>query len=262
MQVFRYVRSLLSLFATLTVTHAETIHITNGEWQPFMSQYSYHYGINSHVVSEAFRVEGIDIRWDFFPWKRAYVNAQKCKDWHASATWWPSEQTMQHFLISDPISNTSFVFFHLKTREFSWQSFEDLTGLTIGATNEYDYGNAFMQLSTNAQNRIEWVASDEINYKKLARGRIDIFPNDPIVGYAQIRNTLPPAQATSITHHPKTFEATTLHLIVSKQCANAQYLIDKFNQGFHTLKHNGRFQEMLRDLDDGRYDKQDTMWSQ
>ncbi len=27
-----------------------TIRITNGEWEPFMSEYSYQYGINSHII--------------------------------------------------------------------------------------------------------------------------------------------------------------------------------------------------------------------
>ncbi len=72
----RFIVIVISLLFFSPVLSAETsIRITNGEWEPFMSEYSAHYGINSHVVSESFRLEGINVVWKFFPWKRAYICA-------------------------------------------------------------------------------------------------------------------------------------------------------------------------------------------
>ncbi len=140
-----FIMTVISLLFFSPVLSAETtIRITNGEWEPFMSKYSPHYGINSHVVSESFRLERINVVWRFFPWKRAYMMAKRGTDWDASATWWPVEKTQEAFLISDPVSITSFVFFHLKSRKFDWHSIDDLKGLRIGCTLEYDYGKDFM----------------------------------------------------------------------------------------------------------------------
>lgn len=251
---------LVSLFIFSCVTHGQdSIRITNGEWEPFMSEYSAHYGVNSHVVSEAFKLEGIVVEWGFYPWVRAYA-VTKSGTWDASASWWPAEETKQSFLLSDAISQTSFVFFHLKSYDFNWEKLNDLKNLRIGGTFEYDYGEAFMAASKNGHLKMDYTATDEQNYKKLLRGRIEIFPNDPVVGYAQIRNSLPIEEAKLITHHPTEFELSTLHLIISKKSNRAQYFLDKFNSGFKKLKISGRYDEMQNDLSSGKYDKKKTKW--
>ncbi|MCP4347628.1 MAG: amino acid ABC transporter substrate-binding protein [Desulfobacterales bacterium] len=258
-----YFTIIISLFSTsLLFAETTTIRITNGEWEPFMSAYCPHYGINSHVVSESYKLEGINVRWGFFPWKRAYQTAKTGKGWDASATWWPAEETKEAFYLSEPVSKTSFVFFHLKSYKFNWDSIDDLKGIHIGGTFEYDYGKEFMSAIEEKKISVQYVPHDEMNYKKLLKDRIQIFPNDPIVGYAQIRNSIPPDQVKLFTHHPKQFEISTLHLIISKKCKNGKFFLDKFNSGFKKLKQSGRFDQMLKDLEAGKYDKQKVKWKE
>ncbi|QDG75079.1 ABC transporter substrate-binding protein [Labrenzia sp. PHM005] len=240
---------------------ADTIRITNGEWQPFMSEYSFQYGANSHVISEAFKAEGITVEWGFFPWKRAFESTKSCNDWHASATWWPTEETKESFHLGDAISETSFVLFYQKGKQFDWADFNDLAGLKVGVTLGYDYGADLTALLDDKRVKADSAAEDETSYKKLAAGRIDVFPNDPTVGYAQIRAALDPADAAKITHHPKEFEASTLHLIVSKKCENADHFVDKFNSGLAKLKESGRFDQIMKDLANGKYDRQESIWT-
>ena len=247
---------------SITSYAQDIIRITNGEWEPFMSEYSPHYGINSHIVSEAFKREGITVEWGFFPWIRAYQEAKMGTEWDASATWRAIDETKTQFLISEPVSTTSFIYFHLKINNFEWNSFDDLKEKVVGGTFEYDYGREFMKARAANKFEIEMVATDEQNFKKLLAGRIDIFPQDPIVGYAQIRNTFSPKQAKLFTHHPKEFENSTLHLIISKNSPNAEFFLDKFNTGFRKLKKSGRLAEMLDDLNAGKYDKQKTVWKE
>jgi len=238
----------------------ETIRITNGEWEPFLSEYSYEYGLDSHIVSEAFKLEDIDVIWGFFPWIRAYQLAKKGTEWDASCCWWPAKESKDAFKLSTAISNTSFVFFHLKTNQFDWENLNDLSNLKIGGTLEYDYGKNFMSAIKNEQINVELVPTDEKNFKKLLHNRIDIFPNDPIVGKAQIRNNLPPEKAKLITHHPKKFELTTLHLIISNNTKKQQFFLDKFHSGLNKLKQSGQLDQMLKDLDNGKYDKKQRKW--
>lgn len=251
---------IILFFSTRSLYAETTIRITNGEWEPFMSEYCPYYGINSHVVSEAFKLEGIKIIWEFFPWKRAYQMAKEGKFWDASATWWPADETREAFYISEPVSNTSFVFFHLKNFKFNWNSYNDLKELKIGGTLEYDYGNDFINGVKENGLYVEYVPTDEQNLAKILKGRINIFPNDPIVGYSQIRNTFPPDKAKLFTHHPKIIDQTTLHLIISKNCKKANFFLNKFNSGLEKLKDSGRFDQMFKDLEAGKYDKQKVKW--
>jgi polar amino acid transport system substrate-binding protein len=234
---------------------AETIRITNGEWEPYLSNYSYQYGLDSHIVTEAFKLEGITVEWGFFPWQRAYQNAKDGINWDASCCWWPDDETKKEFLVSDAITQTSFVFFHLKSYNFDWNSIQDLKGLKIGGTSKYDYGKEFMAAITAKKVDIEFTSKDEFNYKKLLAGRITLFPNDRFVGNAQIRNYLPDNEAALLTHSPKEFGESTLHLIISVDNKRNKYFLDKFNAGLEKLKVSGRYQQMMKDMEAGKYDK-------
>jgi polar amino acid transport system substrate-binding protein len=239
-----------------------TIRITNGEWEPYHSEYSYEYGFASHVISEAFKLEGINIKWGFFPWKRAILLAKVGEEWDANAAWWASDDTKNSFYIGDTIYTTSFVFFHLKSRKFEWKSFEDLKKLRMGATLGYIYGKELMTAMKDRQIAFQEAPTDEQNYIKLLKDRIDIFPNDPIVGQAQLRALLSPEEAGRITYNPKEFEKTNLSLVINKQCANGQLFLEKFNAGMKKLKESGRLAQMYKDLDAGKYDKQKTKWKE
>lgn len=253
--------SLLSLFSFSTLT-ADTIRITNGEWEPFHSEYVPHYGVNSHIVSEAFKLEGIKVKWGFFPWARSYKVAKEGIKWDASATWWVSKEAKADFLISDPVGKTSFVFFHLKNKPFDWKSINDLKGLKIGGTSEYNYGEDFMIAMRNKTIKVQIVSKDETNFKKLIKGRIDIFPNDPIVGMAQIRNLLPASQANKVTFHPKEFQVSSLRLLISKKSKQGRYFLKKFNSGLKKLKKSGKVEKILIDLNKGVYTKQIKKWKE
>jgi polar amino acid transport system substrate-binding protein len=233
---------------------AETIRITSGEWEPYLSKNTYQYGLDSHIFTESFKLEGVDVEWGFFPWQRAYENTKKSGDWDASCCWWPDKETKNEFLVSNSITETSFVFYHLKSYKFHWNSLDDLKGIKIGGTTDYHYGNEFMDALKSKVINIEYTSKDEFNYQKLLAGRIEIFPNDPSVGNAQIRNNLSLDEANLLTYNPKGFGESTLHLIMSKNHKRNKYFLDKFNAGLIKLKASGRYQQMLNELEAGKYD--------
>ncbi len=240
----------------------KTIHITNGEWEPYLSEYVPHYGLYSHIVSEAFKLEGITVKWGFFEWVRALKIAESGKDWDASAVWWPSEENKKKFYISETVGTTSFVFFHLKSKQFNWNSIEDLKGMKVGGTKEYNYGNEFADAAKNKVFKLELVLNDELNFKKVFHGRVDIFPNDPVVGMAQIRNIFPPEQADLITFHKKEFMVSPLSLIISRNSKDGKVFLEKFNSGLKKLQESGRIEQMYKDVNAGKYKKQETKWSE
>ena len=259
-------RALLGTFLVLSIfttnLFAETIRITNGEWEPFLSKYTYQYGFSSHIVTEAFKLEGITVEWGFFPWQRAYQNAKSSSDWDASCCWWPDKAVEQDFLFSDTITETSLVFFHLKSFNFQWNSLQDLKGIKIGGTLNYDYGKKITDAISAKTLEIDFALKDEFNYKKLLAGRIQLFLNDPSVGKAQILNSLSVKEAGLITYNPKKFGKNTIHFIIRKNHPQDKYFIDKFNAGMKKLKKSGRYIEMLKDFEKGKYNKKTNITKQ
>jgi len=65
---------------------AETIRLTNGEWQPFLSKDAPHHGFASHIVTAAFALVGVEVEYGFFPWKRSFKLAKE-GTWDGSVVW-------------------------------------------------------------------------------------------------------------------------------------------------------------------------------
>ncbi len=119
-----------------------------------------------------------------------------------------------------------------------------------------------MAAHKNKQIKVSIASSDEQNFKMLAAGRIDIFPNDPTVGYSQIRNSLSSAEAKLIKHHPKHFSKNTLNLLISKKSKHGKLFLEKFNSGVKKLRDSGKIKMMLKDLKTGKYDKKKNKWKE
>jgi polar amino acid transport system substrate-binding protein len=146
-------------------------------------------------------------------------------------------------------------FFHLKSTEFDWNGVEDLKDLKIGATLEYFYGKELDEAEKAGFIHIERVGSDELSLKKLLKGRIDVFPGDLMVTYAQIQDTFSAEEAALFTHHPKTFEYRGLYLLFSKQVEGNERMRDLFNKGLQQLRESGRYDEIIADALAGKYAK-------
>ncbi len=107
---------LLGLFLMVhfsTISFAEeTIRITNGEWTPFLSEGLEHYGVVSRIVAESFALEGVKVKYRFFPWARAY-KLVKSGDWDGSVVWSRTPEREKDVYFSDPLLVSYDVFFHL-----------------------------------------------------------------------------------------------------------------------------------------------------
>ena len=77
---------LLIFCICLNINANEKITISNGEWPPFFSQELKDYGITSHIVSQAFKLENIEVQYKWYPWKRAFHLA-KNGDIEATVGW-------------------------------------------------------------------------------------------------------------------------------------------------------------------------------
>jgi len=184
------------------------------------------------------------VEWGFFPWVRSY-NLAKIGAWDGSAIWWETLETEKDFYLSDKVLDSSLVFFHLKIFNFKWDSFEDLKGLKIGVTRGYDYGEEFTKALKDKIFEVLEVSTDEQLYKLLISKRIDLMPNDKVVGYAQIKNSLDIEEQLLFTNNPKTFGSRSLHLILSKNSPKGLTYLELFNRGLSKLRLSGEIDDMI-----------------
>jgi len=108
----RYTCLIALLLLLLNATPGQTeekLPLATGEWKPFTSAEMEGYGFFTKIITTAFKEAGIDIQYDFYPWKRCEAYIQTGKSFAAfpySIT--VKRKTFAYF--SDPVSEATTVF--------------------------------------------------------------------------------------------------------------------------------------------------------
>ncbi len=233
---------------------SKTIRLTNGEWQPYLSKDLPHHGFASHVVTEAFALVGVEVEYGFFPWARS-MKLAKVGQWDGTAVWGDSEERRDNFYFTEPVVSTTFVFFHLRSTQFDWNTYEDLRDIKVGGTAEYYYSDEFEGAEAAGIFKTNRAPNDETGLKKLLKGRIDVFPGEVMVTYAQIRDTFPEEQVALFTHHPKSITERRQFLLLSKKVPGNEQMLERFNEGLRQLKASGKYDHIIADALAGKYAK-------
>ncbi|HBX55051.1 substrate-binding periplasmic protein [Pseudomonas sp. UBA2684] len=242
-------RALLLLFSLLftNLAVADELRLTNGEWPPYLGAQLPHQGVASRIVAEAFALEGIAVSWEFHPWARSLQLAEKGQR-AGSAVWLHSTEREQQFFISDPVIESGYYLFHRKGEDFDWHSVDDLHDLRIAGTRGYDYGAAFQQAEAAGALQVRRITSDELGFRQLLAGRIDVFPMDKVVGFDMLHQHFSAAERAQLSFHPKPLRSDSLHLLLSREVAGNAELIDRFNRGLRQLRASGKVAQYLLDV--------------
>ncbi len=242
-------RSLLLclLLALAAGARAEEIRLTNGEWSPYLGQHLPQHGVASRIVSEAFALEGIQVRWEFHPWARSLRLAERGER-AGSAVWLSSPERERNFFISDPVLDSHYYFFHRKDQPLDWQQLQDLAHLRLGATTGYDYGAAFQAAEASQSLQIRRLGSDVLGFRQLLAGRIDAFALDKVVAFDLLHAQFSAAERARLTFHPRPLRSDSLHLLLSRKDPANLERMRRFNAGLARLRENGRLAQYLLEV--------------
>jgi len=234
------------------------IHLTTEEYIPFTSRKLKHFGVFSHIVSEAFRLEGVEVEYAFHPASRSFKLAQT-GEVDGTIPWAYRTEREADFLYSDPILNVGGeYFFHRRDFQFDWDAtikdYRTLNSARFGAIFSYDYGKAFQDAEASGVINVTRVSSLERLLKMLLNHRIDIaMSKDWVARYALLLEFSADEHA-KLTSRPETAEPPSYdYLLFSKLRPNAQLLLETFNAGLKKLHASGRYDIMLKDFEKGEY---------
>lgn len=236
----------------------EIVKIANGEWPPYLSVNLPHHGFASHVVEEAFAAVGLNVRYGFYPWKRSYQYAKDGKDnrgkiWHGTVVWVYTEERAKHFLYSDPVIIDTELLFHLKSRPLEWKVVDDLKGMTIGGTLHTVYP-VFEEAEQRGILKIDRGGNYDVLFQKLRWQDIDAVPQVKQVGRYFLNTALSDEERSRITFSPTVVQERKYSLILSRQVPQNRRLLQLFNEGLHLIRSNGRYAELHKELEQGKYD--------
>ncbi|WP_437883072.1 substrate-binding periplasmic protein [Pseudomonas sp. LRF_L74] len=227
---------------------AESIRLTNGEWSPYLGQNLPYYGVASRIIEEAFALEGVQVQWDFYPWARALLTAERGQA-AGSAVWLRNAERAQAFLISEPVIDSSYYLFHRKDHPIDWQRLQDLRGQRLAGVIDYDYGQALQRAEHDGSLSLLRIGSEEQGLRMLLAGRIDAFPIDKVVAMDLLYNRFEKSQRSQLTFSPRPLSSDTLHLLLSRRLSTNQTLLERFNRGLERLRKTGKVSRYLLDIE-------------
>ncbi|WP_286785993.1 MULTISPECIES: substrate-binding periplasmic protein [Pseudomonas] len=231
------------LFASLVLfghgVAAEEVVLTNGEWAPYLGQQLPHNGVASRIVSKAFAIEGVQVKWEFLPWARALHLAEQGQR-AGTAVWLRSPERDTQFYVSTEVVSSGYSLFHRKGETLNWQRVADLRGLRIGGINGYDYGADFQRAEQSGELKVVRLPSEEQGLRMLLANRLDVFPIDPVVAMDLLHSHFSAAERARLTYAPKPLRSDSLHLLLSRKVAGNDALMVRFNRGLASLRASGR----------------------
>ncbi len=229
----------LALCLSTTSPAKETVRLASGEWKPYTSHSMSNYGHFNHVVSQAFALEGVDVEYGFFPWKRSILIAAQGA-WDGTLPWGYQEERIEYFYHSEIVAEQRYFFFHLKNTKFDWESYADLNGLVIGAFIGYNYSKEFQNAEREKEINVIRIGTGNQLIKLLLAGRIQLALIERRIAQDLMCRSFSREEIDQISYHPKLQSEGGLHLLLSKKHKRNQGLIEKFNRGLRRLQTNGK----------------------
>ncbi|WP_060480732.1 ABC transporter substrate-binding protein [Pseudomonas sp. NBRC 111119] len=180
------------LFWTLLLTClsplalGERLRLVSDDWAPYVyEQEGQPRGIDVEVTTQVFARLGVQVEWQFMPWKRCLAMVEQGQADGVMDIFQSDARHPYLLFPAEPMSVVEFVLFQANARRHSVDNLNDLGNLRIGTSPGYDYGTAFNQASAFQR---EAAPTHEANFGKLVLGRIDLAITDRKVGQYLIQH--------------------------------------------------------------------------
>ncbi|MEH6563852.1 MAG: transporter substrate-binding domain-containing protein [Halopseudomonas sp.] len=191
----------------------------------------------------------MDVRFEFrfMPWPRCELAVETHQAW-ATMPYVPTAERKQKFLFSQPLyaKRTMLFYYHSQagkpdTRQLPtrFQQLSELSPYRLGGVRGYYYEKLFAEAGLS----LELASSEELSFRKLHAGRVDLVPAVETVGWDIIRSNFAQEQsAFSVLDTP--LDVGHNYLMTSRYYPNAEHLLEQFNQALQTLRRTGMYSQI------------------
>lgn len=177
------ITQLLTVFLFTCLSFAargEKLRIVTEPWAPYVyEENGKSLGLDYETTAIVFKRLGIEVEWQFLPWKRCLSMLETGQADGALDIFHSDERDATLLYPSEPLSEVQFVMFYANKRPHPFRTLDDLKGLTIGTSPGYLYSLDFSESTLFTR---EPAPTHEANFGKLVRGRIDLLITDRRVG--------------------------------------------------------------------------------
>jgi polar amino acid transport system substrate-binding protein len=227
------------VFACLSfAARGEKLRIVTEPWAPYVYEDGgRNLGLDYETTAIVFQRLGIEVEWQFLPWKRCLSMLETGQADGALDIFHSAERDSTLLYPSEPLSDVEFVMFYANDRPHPFNRLEELKGLTIGTSPGYLYSEDFSQSQLFTR---EPAPTHEANFGKLVRGRIDLLITDRRVG----QHLLDELDIRSlITENPTVISRQSQFLAVRRN-AGMDLLVQRFGAELKRFKREPAYAEL------------------
>ena len=238
MPVIAQLLTALLLVCLSMAARAEKLRIVTEPWAPYVyEENGKMLGLDYETTAIVFKRLGIDVEWQFLPWKRCLVMLEQGLADGALDIFHSDERDALLLYPSEPLSEVEFVMFYANARPYPFRTLDDLGGLTVGTSPGYLYSQAFRESPLFKR---ETAPTHEANFGKLQLGRIDLLITDRRVG----RHVLKQMQlGDQITENPMVVSRQNQYLAVRRN-AGMDLLVRRFGAELKRFKREPAYAEL------------------
>lgn len=227
------------VFACLSfAARGEKLRIVTEPWAPYVYEDGgKNLGLDYETTAIVFQRLGIEVEWQFLPWKRCLSMLETGQADGALDIFHSAERDSTLLYPSEPLSDVEFVMFYANDRPHPFKRLEELKGLTIGTSPGYLYSEDFSHSDLFTR---EPAPTHEANFGKLVRGRIDLLITDRRVG----QHLLDELNIRSlITENPTVISRQSQFLAVRRN-AGMDLLVQRFGAELKRFKREPAYAEL------------------
>ena len=227
------------LFTCLSfAARGEKLRIVTEPWAPYVyEEDGKALGLDYETTAIVFKRLGIEVDWQFLPWKRCLSMLETGQADGALDIFHSDERDATLLYPGEPLSEVEFVMFYANDKPRPFRTLDDLKGLTIGTSPGYLYSKDFSDSTLFIR---EPAPTHEANFGKLVRGRIDLLITDRRVGQHLLDEL---GIRGSITENPTVISHQSQFLAVRKN-AGMDLLVQRFGAELKRFKREPAYAEL------------------
>lgn len=229
------------------ITNSKSINLNKNKsflivteaWPPYVYEENGEVkGFDYEVVLAVFNRMGVDIKIEFYPWKRCIEMIKSQKAMAILDVGVNKERLAFMLFPKEKLSDSNSVLFYLKGEQKEVKSINDLTGKTVGVSRGYSYSDEFM----NASNfKKEAVDNFKLNPEKLLSRRIDYFIYNRNSALFKMKGT---SYMSRITYVKKPITSGENYLAFSLNDENRRF-VKLFSEELKNFKHTSEYKQIL-----------------
>ncbi|HSX69902.1 MAG TPA: transporter substrate-binding domain-containing protein [Pseudomonas sp.] len=240
------IRPLLPLAIGLLIgglAHAAPIRLVTGdEYAPYTGRALPEGGMLTELVLRVLKEAGHQPSLTWLPWKRGYRAALK-GNFDATYPYLPTDEREADYLFSAPLYETSQRLFSRTGDALEPDAPERLSGKRMCLPLGWQPPPRFAALLADGRIGLHEPPDLTACARLIDLGRDDFFVADSLLGERALRRS--GIDASRVIASRGRVDSNTLHLLVPRNRAGGQQLIDEFNDALRRLRDSGDYRRIV-----------------